>query len=239
MEDTGPEAIKRPKRLESLPIDSHRMHQQRSEPPLPLPLHNHPGGQALRPPSAYSQPPPPSPYDAPPDSQAPHEHPPSGSYGAHYPGYTAPRRDHRPPGLEAQSSLSRHGHPTPTRSPDEMQHGTAPRPLVTKFESEPQHYPISQPHEHVDPGSAYVRHESNGMYHAMPLNSPLRDHSQVPPAQGTVPVYGEAHRQYSPHSAGPFSGTPGGAPWVNRQLPPPRKNTRAQQVRSLERLSVQ
>ena len=251
MEDSGSEAIKR-QRLESFSIkpNSHRMNQQHPSPPLPPPLHSHPGGQALPPPSAYRQslppsPYPPSPYDAPSESRALPEHPPPAGYGSNYSSYGAPHREHRPPGLESQSSFSRHtGQPTPTRSPDEMQHGTAPRPLVTKFDPEQQHYPASHPRDSIDSGPVYTPHESqaNGLYHqGVPMASPIHDHGQGAAPQATASSYAEQpiqHRQHSPFSAGPFSGAPGATPWANRQLPPPRKNTRAQQVRILEAIST-
>lgn len=251
MEDPGPEAAKRP-RLEhygdSQPVQ--RINEQQPEPPLLLPMHNYPGSHALRPPSAYSRPLPPSPYNPGHDPRVLHEHPappPQGGYEAHRPGYTTPGRDRPPP----PDTNPLHGIPGTSAQSPERPLGAALRPTSTAFEAAAQHYGHPPGHEGVEPPPSYPAPEHlNGMYHALPVHQGHVDPAHAPPPPPHPPpshppshphshppasAYGEPHIQHGPpySAGGPFSAPPAAVPWINNRqyAPPPKKATRAQQVR--------
>ena len=242
MEELGPEASKRP-RLDAFGgvPSAHRMHQQHSE--SPLPLHSYQGTQALRPPSAYSQPLPPSPYDPvgeqrnpsepvvpPPPSQQQH------NYSLPHSGYNTPGRDVARP-YQPDLSYSRQGSfSAPTRSPDEGQPSSALRPINTVSANEGQHYqPLPHPEAVGHPGG-YIPHEGypNGQPHGLPMSSHL-DPSQrpPPPAPSLTGAYSESPASNGPlpYGVSPYGGPPPDSPWGKGMPMGARKSTRAQQVR--------
>ena len=231
MEDIGPEASKRP-RLDSFggAPPMHRMHQQHSESPLPLHTYQ---GQALRPPSAYSQPLPPSPYDPTHDHRNLPEGPPH-AYPSQHSGYNTPVQTSRP--YQPDAVYSRQGsHSAPTRSPDEGQPITGLRPINTASGNDGQHY---AQHPHPDPSNhpagppiAYGASEGyvNGNTHGLPMATP-HDPSHRPPPVQQYAGYSESPLGNAP---GPYSAGYGPAPQDWRSIQHgQRKNTRALQVRS-------
>ena len=235
MEEIGPDAPKRP-RLDSFggASSAHRMHQQHSE--SPLPLHGYQGQQALRPPSAYSQPLPPSPYD-PVGEQRSLPEPPQHSYSHPPSGYNTPGRDPRQ--YQPDPSYSRQGSiPAPTRSPDEALQSTGLRPINTASANEGQHF---QSLGHPDaigpiaPPTGYVPHEGypNGIPHGLPMSSHLDPSQRPPPPPPILPgTYTDSPVGSGPggFGVGPYGGPPPDSPWGRNMQMGARKSARAQQV---------